>query len=500
MSDQDKNLTPPGLGGGTSDPGSVAGKGWDILVGGKDNSATAGGDDPFDLVKPPLSAVEGTAGMSRDAETDSILQPGAPSGAAGVSAGVVVTPIAPPPPAAPMTPIAPARPATPMSSTIIELEGGMQAAPPPVMPQPAAAIQPAATGASGIVELAPGSAMPQPMTAPPSAIMPPAIPSVPAPRLTPAPMNVRASAPIPSIAGVTGFGLSGPFEVSDPFSTQSGLRIFDDGKQDLKPDAALEDQLVTSKRVDALWDEITETYNIVVNDVRGHFKTTGQALEDLRQARELLLAGKENFDNAEELMYGVKSRLRLEEKVRQWSRTQGVWLGTYLVLWLMLLSLGSTATTKIAELALAFKLPEWMGDTYFPALTGALGGVIGALWVLVKHTTRNRDFDPIHTLWYAANPFMGGALGVVTYFIVRGGGGLTTSVLSGGADFKMSSEVAVTLYAICIVVGFNQNILWALIDRFLKAVFPQKEEDSKAATDIRNPSPAGDESKKPQGS
>jgi hypothetical protein len=238
---------------------------------------------------------------------------------------------------------------------------------------------------------------------------------------------------------------------------------------------------------------------MVVNDVRGHFKTTEQAISELRKARELLLSGKENFDNAEQLLYAVKARLRLEEKVRQWSATRGVWLCVYLVLCLLLLSLGSTVTTKVNDLVTYFNLPPWMGETYFPALMGALGGVIGALWVLLKHTTYKRDFDPIHTLWYASNPFMGGALGTVTYFIVRGGGGVVTGILSG-ADFKMTPEVQLSLYAVCVVVGFNQNILWELIDRFVKTVFPRKEEETKAVTDMRpedTDSTSGGDAKKP---
>lgn len=469
MSDQPNNPQPP------SGSGSVAGKGWDILVGGKDNVASSGGDDPFDLVKPPFSAVETKASTSRDAEADAILNPrsAAPRpttpeaipGAAGVSAGVVVTPVGAPPPAdVPSAPPPMPMPAPAASAGILEVATGQPPAPQPMPSAP------------GVVEIAPPGTAP---LAPPPGMV---IPAVPAPRIAPAPMNVSISASIPSALGVTPFGPSG-FEVSDPFSTQTGVPLFSDVK-DIAPNAALESQLVTDKRVDALWDEITQTYNMVVNDVRGHFSTTEQAIEELRKARELILSGKDNFDNAEELVYAVKARLRLEEKVRQWSRTRGVWLVVYLVLWLLLLSLGSTATTKIVDLATTFRLPDWMPETYLPALFGALGGVIGALWVLVTHTTRKRDFDPIHTLWYASNPFMGGALGVVTYFIVRVGAGLAV-IAASGAEFKMTPVVAGTLYTLCIVVGFNQNVLWALIDRFIKSVFPQKEEDQKAATDIK---------------
>src|SRR5262245_43634377 len=108
------NTTPEG-GGGQGDAGSLKGKGWDILVGGKDN-LRSGGDDPFDKASPPLSAVEGTTAAASDAEADRILQPSSgatddmaePAGTIGmrevtpdspvptepgVSAGVLVSPI-----------------------------------------------------------------------------------------------------------------------------------------------------------------------------------------------------------------------------------------------------------------------------------------------------------------------------------------------------------------------------------------------------------------------
>ncbi len=474
MSDTPDKLPTSDSGGGQDDPGSLQGKGWDILVGGKDNPAAAGGQDPFDVLKPTLSTVESASGGTKDAEVDAILKTHAPSttpetpagirqatpvtsipGAAGLSAGVTVTPIGP------SGPVSPPASTSPTAPSIVEVGGPTPAAAPVAAPVPTAP-----------------PILPVP---PPAAPIVSAIPLVPAPRLTASPMNVSPAAPIPPIAGVSGYGLTTPFELDDPFSTQSDTPLTFD-TEDLKPDGVLEKMLLTPARVSALWDDISTTYDMVVNDVRGHFKTTEQAIIDLRKARELLLAGVENYDNAEELVAEVKARLRLEEKVRQWSGTRGVWLAIYLVLWLLLLSLGSTGTTKAADVAAYFKLPLWMGETYFPALCGALGGVIGALWVLVKHTTRNRDFDPIHTMWYVTNPFMGGALGVVTYFIVRGGGWLVTQVASNG-DFSLTPPVALSLYAICIVVGFNQNILWALIDRFVKAIIPQKEEA--AATDLK---------------
>src|SRR5258706_3735776 len=87
----DSQSPKPDSGGGQDDAGSLKGKGWDILVGGQDNLASAG-DDPFDKASPPLSAVEGTTTAASDAEADRILQPSSgalddmvePAGAVGL--------------------------------------------------------------------------------------------------------------------------------------------------------------------------------------------------------------------------------------------------------------------------------------------------------------------------------------------------------------------------------------------------------------------------------
>src|SRR5512138_1337685 len=53
--------------GGEGSSASVSGKGWDILVGGKDNPYAAGGSDPFDMSAAAADM------RAKDAETDAIL-------------------------------------------------------------------------------------------------------------------------------------------------------------------------------------------------------------------------------------------------------------------------------------------------------------------------------------------------------------------------------------------------------------------------------------------
>ncbi|HQA69515.1 MAG TPA: hypothetical protein PK801_14415, partial [Aggregatilineales bacterium] len=261
----------------------------------------------------------------------------------------------------------------------------------------------------------------------------------------------------------------------DPFANERTVGTRVSGPEELEPDPALERLLITQERIDALWDEINDTYNVVIMDVRGYYRTTEAAIADLKRARELLLAGEAHFDNAEQLVKSVKARLRLEEKVRQWSRTRGTWLAIYLITWLMVLAGATLMSSRVFEAATQL-VPQWMAATFLPALYGGLGGVVGALWVLIKHIVKERDFDPIHTPWYILNPFMGVALGAITYFLLRASALiLGTSPVSLGDPSEQFG-----LYFLAIVVGFNQNVLWALIDRVIKAIIPPAEESSPA--------------------
>ncbi|MBN1312112.1 MAG: hypothetical protein JXB30_11900 [Anaerolineae bacterium] len=472
---------------GTESSGpTLEGKGWDILVGGENNLAAMGGNDPFDMddtsSPQPFTAKAGSVQTS-----PSISQPDP-------------QPAEVEPPPRDISPEELGYQPDPEGPTpTLEERGPDLLAEEATSVQTAEDLSPAMPGISagvtvtpvepGIIEVPPAEPLPSIVEVLPDSLDEPDEPiggpiSPPEGQLA---EDVLAGPVAPAIEPVLSTPATPPWSIPqsipihDPFATEE-RRVYKEqvgGGSELPPNEALAKTLITQERIDALWDEINATYDLVVNDVRGHFDTTQQAIDYLKKARELLLSGPENFDNAEKLVMEVKSRLRLEEKVRQWSRTRGVWLATYLVLWLVLLSTGSLTTDRVHTFAMQF-VPEWMAETWLPGLVGGLGGVIGALWVLNKHITKKRDFDPIHTMWYVTNPIMGIALGVGTYFIVRGGGWVLTSVAASG-DFNLTIPVRLSLYALCLIVGFQQNVLWTLVDRFIKAIIPSTEEQ--AATD-----------------
>lgn len=488
----------------------LSGKGWEILVGGKDNPFALGGSDPFDLADASRSA----GNAQPDQPTRSVSQPSR-SPAAPPPRDLSPEELGYQPPAVQPEPV----------PSLDEMLSGLSEAAASSAPAPEESAPPAIPGLSAGVTVTPvGSAMTEfpPVSTPGVEAVPsgeasttpsiievqptsgepvPASPPTGGPVAPPdgqTPEDVMTGPVAPAAGPILSTPATPPWPVPQSVSIHDPFASLEEQQQeeecpDLAPDAALAKALITQERIDALWNEINETYDLVVNDVRGHFNTTQQALKHLKKARELLLSGPENFDNAEQLVKEIKSRLRLEEKVRQWSGTRGAWLATYLVMWFVLLSLSSLATNHVAKIAVQL-VPDWMVATWLPGLFGGLGGVIGALWVLNKHITKVRDFDPIHTMWYITNPILGIALGVVTYLIVQGGGWIGAKIASSG-DFVMTPALTVALIVLCVIVGFNQNVLWALVDRFVKTVIPTQEEDEQAVTDKALPSsgetPAG---------
>jgi len=282
---------------------------------------------------------------------------------------------------------------------------------------------------------------------------------------------IRVDLPLPGIATDRGIGALSR-AAFDPFERSLQRTERASADSDLPPDPMLEEFFLTEQRVQRLWDEINDTYDIAINDVRGHFEVTEQAVRDLKKAREYLLAGRENYDNAEAIVNEVKARLRLEEKVRQWTATRATWLGAYLVAWFLILSAITLFLPRLVNTASNYVYP-WMAATIIPALLGVFGGVVGAMWILIKHTAIKRDFDPIHTTWYLSNPLLGGALAVITFYVVYFGGAVLAAglTISNGAGEGLNATIPgqPIFYPLYVIVGFRQNLLWSLIDRFLKA-------------------------------
>jgi hypothetical protein len=496
------------------DKASLEGKGWDILAGGKDHASETGGDDPFDAGSSASAEASAENPFAEGSGSSSASAPNPfdePVGSSMVAGGE--NPFDDDPTGEVMDS---GHGSTEAENVPPEAYGdwGRGGERPDPMPTPGATgepeprdIKPEELGYQPGREPESMPTTPRPSTysdedvlpsggeAPPGRLVPPS------PELTgvgtPLSDGVEVSAspdhPLSETMEVAkpsrfasppkAAGLEAPFHVFDPFEPTGEPPVYTQPGEELPLDPGLGPQLVTPERVNALWDEINETYEAAIADVRGHFQSTDKILSELKRARELLLSGLENFDNAEVIVKRVKARLELEQKVRGWSRTVGTWIAVYLVAWLGTLVLLVMIQAPVVD-TFAQLMPRDMAAAYIPALWGALGGVLGGLWVLIEHTARKRDFDPMHTRWYVLNPFMGMGLGVVMYALFQMGvivGGVGTGQPAQTADLTQATPWL--LYGFCLVVGFQQNVLWDLLDRLLDVLRGGERKEEAAANE-----------------
>jgi hypothetical protein len=69
-------------------------------------------------------------------------------------------------------------------------------------------------------------------------------------------------------------------------------------------------------------------------------------------------------------------------------------------------------------------------------------------------------------------------MGTIVYLLYQGGLLLTMAATGQQIDLGTTSSV---LYLLCLAIGFNQNVLWELIDRVIDLIRPPR--DKQAATD-----------------
>jgi hypothetical protein len=101
-----------------------------------------------------------------------------------------------------------------------------------------------------------------------------------------------------------------------------------------------------------------------------------------------------------------------------------------------------------------------VGAVYYPILFGVLGSLISGYLTLDRHTTRLRDFDPIHISWYLFTPLLGGVMGLLMFLLYSIA---NQDVLSESAT---SLERAIS-WILAVVAGMNQNtVLGQMNDLF----------------------------------
>ena len=266
--------------------------------------------------------------------------------------------------------------------------------------------------------------------------------------------------------------------LGDPFTPAPSFRppARDVIHNDIPADGALLRQFVTTQRLRDLWTQLEALQEDVIQNVRADRTNTDAYQQDLLYANSLLLQSPANYDEARQIVFRVRADLQRERRVLADIRMYRPRLMVYYVVWFVvtLLAVGlDPEFRKIVPSSLPILKLTWL-----PVLFGVLGALFNGMMALHEHTTVRRDFEPVHNTWYMLNPFMGGMTGLVVFiFFVVTSSSFTPSLT---ADPKVAdAQVPLVICLLAFIVGWQQNILFRLLNRFLKAFAT----DSRRATE-----------------
>ena len=265
------------------------------------------------------------------------------------------------------------------------------------------------------------------------------------------------------------------------------LGSFPEHNLEKEPAEGVLDVFVPEQALSVLWQRIESAKGRIDTEIN-NLKSAGLLLDQLKFARNELLGGNANYEDAERYINEVEYRLEFTRRVRVWARTLGTYLFIYEVVWgagllaFLLLGLGSPAFTS-GPRAQLLNLP----DDYIYLLAtmtwGALGGVIGAMLALVKHIAWEQNFDRQHSMWYLTSPITGMAIGAVIFLTIRAG------LLSiTGAGEAIHSPLII--YLVACLAGYQQNVFTRLVKRLLQS-FRLDDEDSAAGAAPEQPKGSG---------
>lgn len=265
--------------------------------------------------------------------------------------------------------------------------------------------------------------------------------------------------------------------LSEPFASQPAARppaseIFKPDPQEQRPDSKLLNMFVTSQRLRELWNQIEALQEEVIQNVRADRSATDAYQQDLLYASSLLMQKPANYDDARQIMYRVRADLKREQRVAEDIRIYRPRLYIYSIVWLIGVLVLIGFDKRFRDL-MPDELPI-LNLAYMPILFGTFGALCNGIMALHQHTTIKRDFDPVHVGWYIINPLIGGLLGLIVFIFFVVVGSSFTPTLMTDTSFANSQSPAV-IWLLGFIVGWQQNILFRLLNRFLSGVFTERE-------------------------
>ncbi|MBN1679338.1 MAG: hypothetical protein JW966_03550 [Anaerolineae bacterium] len=249
--------------------------------------------------------------------------------------------------------------------------------------------------------------------------------------------------------------------IADPFTPtlkrQPSADLFDDTGQ---PDAEMLKALVDDERLQALWRQIDDLHEELVQTVKGDRGSTDVFQQELLQASSLLLESRANYDDARAIVYRIRADINRLRKVEADIMRYRPLMLNYYIGWgiaLVVLGLLKELFAGVAESVGV----DVVSALYYPMLFGIAGALISGYITLDRHTNQLRDFDPIHTSWYLFNPLLGGMMGLLMFLLASIA---NEDLLKENAS---GAELAIALL-LCVVAGMNQNTVLQQLNDMLK--------------------------------
>ncbi len=177
--------------------------------------------------------------------------------------------------------------------------------------------------------------------------------------------------------------------------------------------------------------------------------------QELAEADRLLSSSRANYDMVRATVYRIRTEITRQRKIEADIARYRPLLLNYLVGWAIALVVLFLLKALFAGVGEAVGVPV-VAALYYPLLFGIAGALLTGYLTLERHTTRLRDFDPIHISWYLVNPLLGGVMGLLMFLIAT----LANQDLLH--ERASDAEVAIT-YLLCVIAGMNQTpVLHAL--------------------------------------
>jgi hypothetical protein len=242
------------------------------------------------------------------------------------------------------------------------------------------------------------------------------------------------------------------------------------------------------ERQQALFKDI-DTLVVKAAQILSVDKGLEEALDLLREARDITIERPRQFDEAEYRVAKVRAMLERRQNISRWSLIYGYPVLLYEVVWFVLLlgsllfdhslavyiaNVAGMTVSDLASLSMEQIFPLWNTMAW-----GGIGGVVGSLYSLYWHAAVEQDFDKQYLMWYIVQPIMGVILGGIVYLIIAAGF-ISIQVLAAQAPTYTEAAQAMANPAIkafhsvvACVAGFRQRFVYEMLDRIVQVLTPQ---------------------------